>query len=85
MPLHTFTGLTCIDTVQGMDTTGSHSSPNGRRSIARKRAYGACAGSFDKLTLITLVIALAGFAGTAFAAAPLDCNAQVTPSATGSR
>ena len=85
MPLHTFTALPCIDTVQRMDTTGSHSLPNGRRSIAHKRTYGACPGSLDKLTLITLVIALAGFAGTAFAATPLDCNAQVTPSATGSR
>ena len=58
-------------TVAGMDNTTSLSSSNRRRPAAPDVAAKRCTVNFDKLTLVTLVIALAGFAGTAFAAAPL--------------
>jgi hypothetical protein len=35
-----------------------------------------CALTLNKLTLATFVVAVVGFAGTAFAAAPVDCAVQ---------
>ena len=45
----------------------------------------ACALTLNKLTLATLVIAVVGFAGTAFAAAPIDCAVQAPAAVSSTR
>ena len=52
-------------------------------TVARATTPGTAAArgrvvNFNRLTIATLLIAVAGFAGTAFAAVPIDCTAQAT-------
>jgi hypothetical protein len=53
--------------------------PSGSASLRVARAGHKC--SVNQLTLVTLVIALAGFAGTAFAADPPSFDPQAVPTA----
>jgi hypothetical protein len=75
-----------VATVAAMDTTRSRSKMP--RRLAATKAPGTakgCALSRNKLTLATFVIAVVGFAGTAFAAAPLDCAVQAPATVSASR
>lgn len=58
-----------------MDTYSSLSTTPHKRAPADPSTPG-CVLSRNKLTLATLVVAVVGFAGTAFAAAPIDCAVQ---------
>ena len=63
-----------------MDTPRSLSKlPHRREAADQSGAAKGCALTLNKLTLATFVIAVVGFAGTAFAAAPVDRVAYQAP------
>jgi hypothetical protein len=64
-----------------MDSTPGHAPLQDPGSTASKGHGPRCAVRVDGLTLLTAVIALAGFVGTAAFAAPIECTAQAAPSA----
>jgi hypothetical protein len=68
-----------------MDIDTPDATPHGPCSTASHCEGQRCARRTDGLTLATVVIALAGFVGTAAFAAPIDCNAQPAPSAATAR
>jgi hypothetical protein len=63
-----------------MDTTRSLTPPDVAGSAPRLQLGKGCTVSLNKLTLATLVIAVAGFAGTALAADPPSFDSQAAPS-----
>ncbi len=66
-----------------MDTSTSLSTSPQRHAAADSSvAAKGCALTLNKLTLATFVIAVVGFAGTAFAAAPTDCATYQAPAET---
>jgi hypothetical protein len=71
--------------VIGMDCNTGHTSPQDLCSTASNGDGRRCKRRVDGLTLATVVIALAGFVGTAAFATPVDCNARAAPSATAPR
>jgi len=64
-----------------MDTFQTQTQPGTPHSIANEPVAEGCPGKPSKLALLTLVIALAGFAGTAFAGAPVACDVQAAAAA----
>ena len=63
-----------------MDTSTSLSKlPHRRAAADQSGKTKGCALTLNKLTLATVFIAVVGFAGTAFAAAPLDRVAYQAP------
>jgi hypothetical protein len=68
--------------VIGMDCNTGHTSPQDLCSTASNGDGRRCKRRVDGLTLATVVIALAGFVGTAAFATPTDCKAPAAPSVT---
>jgi hypothetical protein len=62
-----------------MDCSRSLSTPNACPPKAPQRTGWRWTVNFNRLTLVTLVIAVAGFAGTAFAAGASEAVVQAAP------